>query len=1493
MKPPRTIVHLDADAFFAAVEQASDAKLRGKPIAVGGEKRGIIASASYEARAFGVYTPMPTVQARKLCPKLIVLPGDFERYEQFSNWMFGYCYDFTPDVEQTSIDEGYFDLTANRKKSAVEIALTIRKAIRQKLKITVSEGIGSSKLISAVASKLTKPSAFNEVAPGREAAFLHPLPNKWLPGIGPKISIRLNAAGLAHIRHIAATPLEMLELLLGNQAAGIRQFANGIDERPLVPAREPQKSFSQQETFAGDLTDEEYIEATLRRMADHLFAKVREEGCCIRTLHVRVRYNDMAEDQVSESLLEPTDLETDVYGRLHVMLRVAWKRRVSLRLVSLKLSNVYDGRFRSELPLEISAQRQDARAKLAGVIDELRKARGQSVILRGHDFRLRDAPRESITAEQPTGAPVSNPARFYQRRSSRRDGYRRSGEVFPQLGCHVPLRVHSHYSFLDSTLSPTAIVELAKQHGMSAVALTDTGNLHGAVEFVQAAQQAGVKPIIGAELRVAESLRNAPVLGRRKPPGPTRVAVARDGRTPLAEAANSPLLLYIESMRGYHNLCRLLSRHAERLATDADESSVVTKQRHSFRHDELDGLTDGLIAVSDDTRLADLFPHRFYRLVASRNVPEDFPAVACPAIHYATPADRRKYDIVQSIRTLTLLREDHPEKRADGKLHFRSPREMASACREHPDWLRHSLEIAERCNFKFPFGKPQFPDFHPPDGSTPRAFLRRLVMEGLRRRYHERAAQFAPQVEEELNIIATVGYEAYFLVTWEILQECRARGIEWITRGSAADSLVCYCLGISGVCPIRFDLYFKRFLNPERMALNKLPDIDIDFPHDRKDDVVQLIFAKYGSEHCAVVGGFSTFQARSAFAEVAKVLGVSERDVRKFTEYFPWGFGGGWVPDEPAPKGGAGLIALLRASPETRDLPLDEEPYKTAVEMAAFLDGVPRYPKMHPCGVVLSCQPMRELTPTFISNKGLPTTHYDMDAVEVIGLVKMDILAQGGLAVMRDAKDSLAKRGISVDLESLEPWEDPQVWEMIASGGARAVHHIESPAMVSLCRMTNVQEIDGLVAIVSVIRPGAANESKKLSFTRRYQGMEPVTYPHPSLEPCLRSTFGLVVYEEHILQICEAFAGLPPGRADVLRRALVKQKRAVVTEIGEEFVVAARARGHDDAKIIEVWQLVTGFNGYAFNKAHSTAYGVEAYQAAWLKRYHPAEFMAGVLTNGKGFYHPLVYVLECHRLGLKLLPPSINEPGPAFLPHGQTIRVPLTHVKGLSTRTSDRLLAAREHGVFTSMADFFRRVAPSGEELEAMIRAGAFDEFGETRTRQFWQAQHLVKTFGASTEPNQGWLIPPPGLEHLPGIPLNEPTRHERFQWETELFGFAVSGHPLELFSDVAWDTYCPVNRLGQFVGQTVTTCGLVVEQRTHHQITGEPMKFLTLADWTGMVETELFAATYRSYGLATVRYPVLEVEARVEPFENGKGFSLRVLRAGKPRSKNDRKTAA
>jgi error-prone DNA polymerase len=1488
--PDRRVVHLDADAFFASVEQASDPRLRGRPIAVGGEQRGIIASASYEARRFGVRTPMPSSQARKLCPRLIILPGDYEKYERFSQWMFSYAYDFTPDVEVTSIDEGYLDLTATRK-NPVTTARTLRDAIRQSLKITISEGIGTNKLVSQIASKLNKPAAFAEVPAGHETLFLHPLPNRWLPGIGPVASGRLNAAGLARIGQVAATPLELLEMLVGNAAPTLRQFALGRDDRPIIPLRPAAKSYGQQETFAQDQTDEPFIEATLRRMADHLMARVRADGKSIRTVTVKVRYNDMDEEQCSESLSEPTDLETDLYSRTGALLRRAWRRRVSLRLVSLRLSQVYEGAFRLELALDRASQQTDARRRLARVVDELRHSLGRDAVLRGHDFLLRNPPPSSPPA---AGMRASAP------RPLRHPAPTPPSPPRP-VATAIPLLVRSHYSFLNSILSPEDAVHLAAGHRHSAVGLCDQGNLHGSAAFAMAARDADIRPIFGAELVVE----------------------------------GHPLRLFVENASGFKSLCRLLS--------DKPGSPPRGTQPPRISRQDLEGATEGLIAIvtPSATGLAELFPNRCYLGLQQPEDPRRVPSPAAPAlprvallpIHYATPGDRWKFDIVQSIRTLTLLQQSHPGKVAASRgtgLHFHSPSEVQSLFREAPSALKATHEIAERCaGFQFPFGPPQFPSFQSPDGASSHDLLRRLVFEGARRRYP--GSQFdtvRPQLETELGMIHDVGYEDYFLIVWDLLQECRRHGIEWITRGSAADSLVCYCLEISGVCPIRFDLYFRRFLNKERMALHKLPDIDIDFPHDRKDDVVDLLFARHGPSHCAVVGGFSTFRARSAVGDVAKVLGVAEHQVRRFTEHFPWSFGGPPDDDESeavghpvrtgsrnGPRGieeearTSPLLRLLRASPECRDLPLDEEPYRTALLMAEFLDRFPRHAKMHPCGVVLSRQPLHELTPLFTANKGYPTTHHDMDGVESIGLVKMDILAQGGLAVMRDVKAMLRSRGIEIDLETCtawttgdppppppdgEPWTDPGVWDLIASGGARAVHHIESPAMISLCRMCQVREIDGLIAIVSVIRPGAANEQKKLRFTRRYQGMEPPEYPHPSLEPCLRSTFGLVVYEEHILQICEAFAGLGGGRADVLRRALVKQQWDTVKTIEGEFTASARARGHGETLIREVWELVTGFNGYAFCKAHSTAYGVEAYQSAWLKLRFPAEFMAAVLTHGKGFYNPRVYVLECHRIGIPMLPPSILAPGPGFevtnaphTPTGRAIRVPVGRVKHVGDATLARLLQEHRRTPFTSVRDFYLRVRPVMEEFESLLKVGAFDGFGIPRTAQFWELQHAHRTFGDRRDPDQGWLLPPPGLDRLPEVPLTEPTRLQRLQWEEELLGFTASGHPLELFPDIAWDTYCPVSRLGEHIGEEVVTCGLIIQQRVHHQVTGEAMKFLTLCDWTGMVETELFADTYRHHGLATVRYPVLELTARVEPFENGRGHTLRALRAGRPRTRS------
>ena len=1360
----RAAVHLDADAFFVGCEVASEPRLRGKAVAVGGMKRGIIASASYEARRLGVYTPMPTARALKICPHLIVLPGDYEKYEHFSRMMFSLVHDYTPHVEVGSIDEGYGDLSGVTRWSPRVAAERLRQNIRDHLRISVSQGLGTNKLVACVASKLRKPDNFLEVLAGTEREFLGPLAVKWLPGVGTKMECVFQAAGLHHIAQVAETSPESLEVLAGSAAGQLHDFARGIDDRPIVTEKADVQSYGKQETFDEDTTDEEFVRRTLRGMADHLMAKVRADAKTIRCVEVRLRYNDMEQSRRSESVEEPTDLETDVYTLIDRLVRRAWDRRVSLRLVGLKLSHVYQVEVR-QLALDLTGTGYDreTRRELARVMDEVKERYGSGSIVRGHQVKAKESSQLAVgRVEQKYSSVVRAAGRLINSSPGTAMRY---------------LNVKSCFSFMDSLLRPEDIVRLASERGCKAVAVADP-NLHGAVEFCAAAKEAGIKPIVGAEVKIG----------------------------------GIPYLAYVENEDGYRNLCGLLS------GTNKEDLS-------------------GLILR---------------------------PTTAFPETRYASPYDARFYEVLQSIRTLSLAGQPHAEKRYGD---FSWSREINSSA----SMLCDAEEIIERCQFVLPIGGLKFPNFSPPDSSSPREFLARLAREGMKRRYGAMpSAGVRSQVDEELRIIAEVGYEEYFLVVWDLLQACRSRGIDWITRGSAADSLVCYCLGISTVCPVRFELYFRRFLNRDRMKLQKLPDIDVDFPHDRRDGVVDLIFAKYGPHHAAVVGGFNTYQGRSAFADIAKGLGVSEFQIRRMTEKLP-------------PTNAREVETAARDSIVGRELTWEENPYQAALKLAARLDGFPRHAKMHPCGVVISRDPVSSLTPLFTSASGRATTHFDMEAVEAMGLVKLDILAQGGLSVLRDTREALRVRGINPP--EIGSWNDPHVWQMIADGEARGAHHIESPAMTSLARMSGVRAIDQLIAIVSVIRPGAANSLRKAQFARRARGIEPVRYAHPSLEPVLRSTYGVVAYEEHVLQICEVFAGWDAGRADILRRMLVKDRMADVESWCDEFAAAARLKGRTDAEIADVWQLLMQFRGYAFCRAHSTAYGIEAYEAAQLKRYHPAEFLASVLTHGKGFYSRLFYTIEARRLGICFSGPELNGPLRKFVAvkkrntehkkDAEWIQVPVGQIKGIS----ERLLATMEREQpFVSLADFWRRTRPRGDEAMNLFRAGVFDLFGGARTEQFWELRSLAPWIEG-----QGLLLETRKTK----VPVlrTEPSHWQKLREEMELLGFPASAHPVELFPQIAWDTYCPVGAVQNFTGQTVTTCGLVVAQRLHHQADGRAMKFISICDRTDILECEIFANVHRVCGGVLARSPVVEVGGLVQALGSSRGCTLRVASIRMPRT--------
>ena len=1005
---------------------------------------------------------------------------------------------------------------------------------------------------------------------------------------------------------------------------------------------------------------------------------------------------------------------------------------------------------------------------------------------------------------------------------------------------YVPLNIRSFYSFHDSLLPIQTAVNRAAELNLPAIGIADP-NLHGAVEFFLAAQEAGLHAVIGAQVTPAPE---------------------------LAAPLPRPVLLYVKNQIGYANLCRILTE--------------PTPTR-SFLRDHASGLLPIPLPSRPPWGRNPLGPTPLF----------------FPEIRYLHSREQADFEIIQSIRTLTRFGQAHPAKRL-GHFSFPTSAEALHLCGGDPGPLRETIRLAEECTFSFNLGGLRFPYFNTPDGSPSSVFLRTQVIAGARHRYgsnshiHRRVLR---QISEELSIITEVGYADYFLLVWDLLQTCRVQGIDWITRGSAADSLVCYCLGISGVCPIRFDLYFRRFLNRDRMAMNKLPDIDIDFPHDRRTEVIDLLFKKHGPDHCAVVGGFSTYQGRSALAEIAKTLGASEFDVRRFTSQI-------------SPIRARNLSSALIENPPC-DVPIEEDPYATAIRLATRLDGFPRHPKMHPCGIVLSGPPILDLTPVFTCHSGYPATHLDMHAVETLGLVKIDILGQAGLSVLRDACVHLRSRGVVArfgvsaeplapsplacqatpfsparfDLERLAPWDDHAVWQMIAHGDARGVHHVESPAMTTLNRLCGTADIDCLIAIVSVIRPGAANELKKDEFARRYQGLSPIEYAHPSLEPVLRSTFGLIAYEEHILQICEAFAGWSAGRADVLRRALTKQDSPTLERLKREFSLAALQKERTPEEIHRVWNLLLGFQGYAFCRAHSTAYGVEAYQAAILKHYHPREFMSAVLTHGKGFYSRLGYSLECHRMGIPLLPPDIlHSDATHFLPQPTGIRTPLSVIQEMGDALSLRILEQRSRKPFSSLLDFLTRIQPNSASMTSLLRVGALDSLAPSRTQLFWEwRRHRVFT----DQDALGLFQSAP--RNLPED-LDEPTAQQRLLDEHELLGFTTSGHPLDLYPQIDWSNYCPVQQLGQFAGKRIKMCGLIVAERSHRQSDGRLMKFLTLADRTGMVETELFADANQKWGATASRHPVLAVTAKVEAFEGGRGITLHVLRVDPPAQKIQRR---
>jgi DNA-directed DNA polymerase III PolC len=1054
---------------------------------------------------------------------------------------------------------------------------------------------------------------------------------------------------------------------------------------------------------------------------------------------------------------------------------------------------------------------------------------------------------------------------------------------------------------------------------MPAVALTDTNGLYAAVPFYQAAQAAGIKPIIGVTIDVEFRVSND------------------EFRTSKSETRHSTsvlLTLLAADMEGYSNLCQLVTlRH---LGTTKLAQNVAGKEDgRPVTLQELAEHSRGVIALapanhqssvtnhqslitSHFSRLKEIFGDRLYIEVQllspgdRRTLREaehlgrelDVPLVATNNVHFLRPEEHLHHRAVNAIRMGGLLTTVTLPEITTGEAWFKPAAEMQRIFPDHPELLQATLEIAERCNLQLELGKLIFPEFSVPDGESAFSYLWKLSFEGARKRYKPLRPEVLSRLTHELEVIEKLHLAPYFLLVWDIVEEARRRGIPAVARGSAASSMVTYCLGISRVCPLRWKLYFERFLNEQR---GDCPDIDIDICGARRDELLDYVYEHWGAEHVAMIGSFITMHARLAVREVAKVFGVPPGEVDRFTKR---------LPHRPVRE----ILTAIRDLPECRDLPVDDEPWKTILQVALRLDDAPRHLGIHPCGTVISARPLTRLTPLERATKGIVVTQYDINAIEALGLIKMDLLGQRGFTTMSLALDNIEKSrtGIpacplfnrrkkqtdknvcptarEIDFDAI-PENDPETCEVIATGRTIGVFQIESPAMRGLLRMMKARTLEEIAQALALIRPGASEYGSKELFVKRLREKEEFEWAHPALKDILGETLGVCIFQEQVMQISQALGSMTLAEADLVRRSSAKfSGRRELDRLRGKFLHAAGMMGLTDAQRKETWMMVEKFAGFGFCKAHAATYADISYRMAYLKTHHTTEFLAAMCSAGAGFYHVSAYVEEAKRWGIAVRLPSVNHSRMEYTAEDgedgkRALRVGLMQVKGLRVETIAAILRAREEGgVFRSLEDFLQRVPVECDEIESLIKCGALDEMDDeackrTRPEMLWQWSLLQADQGAQAraavpiEAGQGFLPVLFSTEEKSGqtrMSVPQYTPEQKLRYEREILEVCVGGHPLDFLprNGEAWS-----DELTGLRGKRVTLYGWVVTYRHVGTKNYRNMMFVTLEDQRGVYEVVLFPDAYDKYGGLVYETRTMRVTGRVEQDGQIKGEMLEALR--------------
>ena len=1035
-------------------------------------------------------------------------------------------------------------------------------------------------------------------------------------------------------------------------------------------------------------------------------------------------------------------------------------------------------------------------------------------------------------------------------------------EVVNISGEFVHLHLHSEYSLLDGACRITEIPKRAAECGHTAVALTDHGVMYGSVAFYKACRDAGIKPIIGCEVYVA--------------PG------SRFERTGVREGYAHHLVLLCKNEEGYQNLIYLVSKGFTEGFYSKPRVDYELLREHSEGLIALSACLSGKIplllsrgdydgAVREAKILSEIFGEdNFYielqnhGLAEQRQILPDLvkvaeecrlPLVATNDCHYLRREDAENQAILMCIQTNSTINEGRALGFETDEFYYKSTDEMRALFGRYPGAIENSFKIAERCNFDFDFDTIYLPRFSCPGGEAPASYLRRLTLEGFENRKargrvdlkNHSETEYRERLDFELSVIDKMGYSEYFLIVQDYVNFARRRSIPvGPGRGSAAGSLVAFCIGITDIDPVSFDLLFERFLNPERVSM---PDIDIDFCYNRRGEVIDYVTEKYGADHVSQIITFGTLAARAAVRDTGRALGMPYADVDIVAKAIPQQLN---ITIEQALK-----------TPELKELYESSEQIKKLIDTAAALEGMPRNISVHATGVVITDSPVCAHVPMAVSN-GTPVTQYDMDTVAHLGLLKFDFLGLRYLTIINDTQNMIREREPGFNVEDI-PLDDSAAFELISSGSTSGIFQLESAGIRQMLMSLRPEHIGDIIASISLYRPGPM-ESIPRYIECRHDSSK-VNYSIPELEPILRETYGCIVYQEQVMSVFRRLAGYSYGHADIVRRAMSKKKASALEAERESFVNGAAERGIDRNAAAELFESMRNFSNYAYNKSHAASYAIITYRTAYLKTHYPREFFAALLTSVLGNLPKIAsYISECNRRGINVLPPDINRSHVYFNVDGEDILFGLAALKNVSKQFVSDIIEERKHGDFESFEDFIERM--SGRELnrrqvEALIKSGAFDRLGRRRSQLLSSYEAIIDAATDKKRRNIAGQIDlfsmleerQAPVYKYPDIP--EFGLRERLMLEKESSGMYFSGHLIDSYSSCIADLgVTPIVEIGGESaeddglpdGTRVKVAGIVSSVTAKITKKEERMAFVRLEDRYGEIECIIFPKIYRKY---------------------------------------------